>query len=120
MAEEMPKFAGLGQALRNMYVKALNSFPFFMHRHGIRYDLNVLGQGAEPNNLHRLLGVFTDDKSKPNLQPLLKNSATNLHFANQLKGMKRQDAPRTYEVFIRYRQNQQKFEQSLSPNSILT
>jgi len=112
LAEEAPKFAGLGQALRNMYVKALNSFPFFMHRHGIRYDLNVLGQGAEPNNLHRLLGVLTDDKSKPNLQPLLKNSATNLHFANQLKGMKRQDPPRTYEVFIRYRQNQQKLEQS--------
>jgi len=112
MAEEAPKYAGLGLALRNMYVKALNSFPFFMHRHGIRYDLNVLGQGAEPNNLHRLLGVLTDDKTKPNLQPLLKNSATNLHFANQLKGMKRQDPPRTYEVFIRYRQNQQKLEQS--------
>ncbi len=112
MAEETPKFAGLGQALRNMYVKALNSFPFFMHRHGIRYDLNVLGQGAEPNNLHLLLGVLADDKTKPNLQPLLKNSATNLHFANQLKGMKRQDPPRTYEVFIRYRQNQQKMEQS--------
>ncbi|WP_031566179.1 PilZ domain-containing protein [Rheinheimera texasensis] len=112
MAEETPKFAGLGQALRNMYVKALNSFPFFMHRHGIRYDLNVLGQGAEPNNLHRLLGVLAEDKTKPNLQPLLKNSATNLHFANQLKGMKRQDPPRTYEVFIRYRQNQQKMEQS--------
>lgn len=112
MAEETPKFAGLGQALRNMYVKALNSFPFFMHRHGIRYDLNVLGQGAEPNNLHRLLGVLAEDKTKPNLQPLLKNSATNLHFANQLKGMKRQDPPRTYEVFIRYRQNQLKMEQS--------
>jgi hypothetical protein len=112
MAEETPKFAGLGQALRNMYVKALNSFPFFMHRHGIRYDLNVLGQGAEPNNLHRLLSVLAEDKNKPNLQPLLKNSATNLHFANQLKGMKRQDPPRVYEVFIRYRQNQQKMEQS--------
>lgn len=112
LADEAPRYAGLGQALRNMYVKALNSFPFFMHRHGIRYDLNVLGQGAEPNNLHRLLGVLTDDKNKPNLQPLLKNSATNLHFANQLKGMKRQDPPRTYEVFIRYRPNQQKLEQS--------
>ena len=60
LAEETPKFAGLGQALRNMYVKALNSFPFFMHRHGIRYDLNVIGRGAEPNNLHRLLGIFQD------------------------------------------------------------
>ncbi len=112
LAEETPKYQGLGQALRNMYVKALNSFPFYMHRHGIRYDLNILGMGAEPNNLHRLLGLFGEDKQRPNLQPLLKNSATNLHFANQLKGMKRQDPPRIYEVFIRYRPNQLKLEQS--------
>lgn len=112
LAEETPKYAGLGTALRNMYVKALNSFPFFMHRHGIRYDLNVIGRGAEPNNLHRLLGVFQEKQQKFNLQALLKNNATNLHFANQLKQMKRQDAPKSFEVFIRYRQGQTKFEQS--------
>ena len=112
LAEETPKYAGLSPALRNMYVKALNSFPFYMHRHGIRYDLNVIGRGAEPNNLHRLLGVLGDKQQKVNLQPFLKNNATNLHFANQLKSMKRQDAPKTYEVFIRYRQGQKKMEQS--------
>ena len=112
LAEETPKYVGLSPALRNMYVKALNSFPFYMHRHGIRYDLNVIGRGAEPNNLHRLLGVLGDKQQKVNLQPFLKNNATNLHFANQLKGMKRQDAPKTYEVFIRYRQGQKKMEQS--------
>ncbi|MBN8445735.1 MAG: PilZ domain-containing protein [Gammaproteobacteria bacterium] len=112
LAEETPKFAGLGQALRNMYVKALNSFPFFMHRHGIRYDLNVIGRGAEPNNLHRLLGIFQDKQQKFNLQPMLKNNATNLHFANQLKLMKRQDAPKSFELFIRFRQGQSKMEQS--------
>lgn len=112
LAEETPKFAGLGQALRNMYVKALNSFPFFMHRHGIRYDLNVIGRGAEPNNLHRLLGIFQDKQQKFNLQPMLKNNATNLHFANQLKQMKRQDPPKSFELFIRFRQGQTKLEQS--------
>ncbi len=112
LAEETPKFAGLGQALRNMYVKALNSFPFFMHRHGIRYDLNVIGRGAEPNNLHRLLGIFHDKQQKFNLQPMLRNNATNLHFANQLKLMKRQDAPKSFELFIRFRQGQSKMEQS--------
>ncbi len=112
LAEETPKFAGLGQALRNMYVKALNSFPFFMHRHGIRYDLNVIGRGAEPNNLHRLLGIFQDKQQKFNLQPMLKNNATNLHFANQLKQMKRQDPPKSFELFIRFRQGQTKMEQS--------
>ena len=112
LAEETPKFAGLGQALRNMYVKALNSFPFYMHRHGIRYDLNVIGRGAEPNNLHRLLGIFQDKQQKFNLQPMLKNNATNLHFANQLKMMKRQDPPKSFELFIRFRQGQTKMEQS--------
>ncbi|WP_306520776.1 PilZ domain-containing protein [Rheinheimera sp.] len=100
-AEETPKYAGLGTVLRNMYVKALNSLPFYMHRHGIRYDLNVVGRGAEPNNLHRLLGLSGEKNAKMNLQPLLKNNATNLHFATQLKAMKRQDAPKVYEVFIR-------------------
>lgn len=112
LAEETPKFAGLGTALRNMYVKALNSFPFYVHRHGIRYDLNVIGRGAQPNTLHRLLGVFQDKQQKFNLQPMLKNSATNLHFANLLKQMKRQDAPKAIELFIRYRQGQTKIEQS--------
>lgn len=112
LAEETPRFAGLGQALRNMYVKALNSFPFFMHRHGIRYDLNVIGRGAEPNNLHRLLGIFQDKQQKFNLQPMLKNNATNLHFANQLKLMKRQDPPKSFELFIRFRQGQTKIDQS--------
>jgi hypothetical protein len=112
LAEETPKYPGLAQALRNMYIKALNSFPFYLHRHGIRYDLNVIGQGAEPNNLHRLLGLFTEKNQKINLQPLLKNNATNLNFAAQLKAMKRQDAPKSYEVFIRYRLGQQKQEQS--------
>jgi len=101
-AEETPKYAGLGTVLRNMYVKALNSLPFYMHRHGIRYDLNVVGRGAEPNNLHYILGLAGGKNSKMNLQPLLKNNATNLHFATQLKAMKRQDAPKMYEVFIRY------------------
>ncbi|MDZ7903900.1 MAG: hypothetical protein U5L01_15825 [Rheinheimera sp.] len=62
--------------------------------------------------LHRLLGIFQDKQQKFNLQPMLKNNATNLHFANQLKLMKRQDAPKSFELFIRFRQGQSKMEQS--------
>lgn len=112
LAEETPKYAGLGPALRNMYVKALNSFPFYMHRHGIRYDLNAIGRGAEPNNLHRLLTVLADKNQRINMGAFLKNSAVNLHFANILKQMKRQDVPKTIDVFIRYRQGQTKLDQS--------
>lgn len=112
LAEETPKYAGLGNALRNMYVKALNSFPFYMHRHGIRYDLNAIGRGAEPNNLHRLLTVLSDKSHKLNMGPFLKNNTINLHFANLLKQMKRQDVPKTIDVFIRYREGQSKLDQS--------
>ncbi len=112
LAEETPRYAGLGPALRNMYVKALNSFPFYMHRHGIRYDLNAIGRGAEPSNLHRLLSVHSDKSQRINMGAFLKNSTVNLHFANLLKQMKRQDLPKTIDVFIRYRQGQTKLDQS--------
>lgn len=112
LAEEMPKYAGLGNALRNMYIKALNSFPFYMHRHGIRYELNTIGQGNELNNLHRLLSLFTDKNQQINLQAFLKSNTVNLHFANLLKNMNRQDLPQTIDFFVRYRPNQRSLEQS--------
>ncbi len=113
MAEETPKFPGLGPALRNMYLKALNCFVFYIHRQGIRYHMDVVAQGATPSTLHRLLQRFTPADGELNLQPLLKNNATNLQFANQLKKMKRQELPFRYEVYLRYLPEQGTTEQSL-------
>lgn len=112
MAEETPKFPGLGPALRNMYVKALDSFAFYVHRQGVRYNLDVVAIGAKPNALHKLLAKFSDDADSMTMLPLLKNNATNLHFANQLKKMKRQEVPFSYEVFLRFIPEQDHLEQS--------
>ena len=44
--------------------------------------------------------------------PLLKNNSTNLQFANQLKKMKRQEVPFSYELLLRYTPGQDNLEQS--------
>ncbi len=93
MAEETPKFPGLGPALRNMYVKALDTFAFYVHRQGVRYNLDVVAVGAKPNALHKLLAQFSEDAHSITMLPLLKNNATNLHFANQLKKIEAPGSP---------------------------
>ncbi|SNY46602.1 PilZ domain-containing protein [Arsukibacterium tuosuense] len=100
LAEETPKYPGLSEALRSMYLKALNNFAFYLHRKGIRYELNVIAQGATPNALHTLL--LQHSKNGPlDLELLLKNSTANLQFAQQLKAMKRFDPPKSYELYIK-------------------
>ncbi|KKO45550.1 PilZ domain-containing protein [Arsukibacterium ikkense] len=100
LAEETPKYPGLSEALRNMYLKALNNFAFYLHRKGIRYELNVIAQGASPNALHSLL-LKHSNNGPLDLEPLLKNSTANLQFAQQLKAMKRFDSPQSYELYIK-------------------
>ncbi|MBU0912858.1 MAG: PilZ domain-containing protein [Gammaproteobacteria bacterium] len=112
MAEETPKFPGLGPALRNMYVKALDTFAFYVHRQGVRYNLDIVAMGAKPSALHKLLTQFSEGAEDITMLPLLKNNATNLQFANQLKKMKRQEVPFSYEVFLRFTPDQNSIEQS--------
>ena len=100
LAEETPKYPGLSEALRNMYLKALNNFAFYLHRKGIRYELNVVAQGASPNALHTLL-LQHSNQGALDLELLLKNSTANLQFAQQLKSMKRFDPPKSYELYIK-------------------
>ncbi|MBY0419507.1 MAG: PilZ domain-containing protein, partial [Pararheinheimera sp.] len=112
MAEETPKFPGLGLALRNMYVKALDTFAFYVHRQGVRYNLDVVAMGAKASALHKLLAQFSEEPDSISMLPLLKNNATNLQFANQLKKMKRQEVPFSYEMFLRFTPDQDNIEQS--------
>ncbi|MCH8536452.1 MAG: PilZ domain-containing protein [Alkalimonas sp.] len=100
VAEEPVKHPGLAPALRNMYVKALDCFPFYIHRKGIRYDLKAVASGYQPNSLHRVLQQLGADQEHLSIEPLIKHNAVSLHFANQLKNMKRQDPPKDYELYI--------------------
>lgn len=101
IAEETPKYPGLSDALRNMYLKALNNFAIFVHRRGLRHDITVLGRGAQPNALHKLLQLAQTQANTLDLTLLTKNHMFTQEIANQLKQMKRQDAPKAYELYIR-------------------
>lgn len=104
VAEETPKYPGLSDALRNMYLKTLTNFAIFVHRKGLRHDISVLGQGAQPNPLHSLLLLAQEPGSGLNFELLTKAHALNYELANQLKQMKRQDPPKAYELYIRVSQ----------------
>lgn len=100
VAEEPVKHPGLAPALRNMYVKALDCFPFYIHRKGIRYDLKAVASGYQANSLHTILQQLEHDPEHLSIEPLIKHNAVSLHFANQLKNMKRQDPPQHYELYM--------------------
>lgn len=101
VAEETPKYPGLSDALRNMYLKSLSNFAIFVHRKGLRHDINVIGQGVQPNPLHSLLLLAQQEHNTLSFELLTKAHVLNHELANQLKQMKRQDPPKAYELYIR-------------------
>lgn len=101
VAEETPKYPGLSDALRNMYLKALNNIAIFVHRRGLRHEISVLGRGAQPNALHKLLQLAQTQAQILDLTLLTKQNVLTQEIANQLKHMKRQDAAKSCELYIR-------------------
>lgn len=101
-AEEAPKYPGLSDALRNMYLSVMNNVVFYLHRQGIRYNLDVVATGADQQMLEKMLqttAILPGEQA--DLSLLLKDHSVNLEFASQLKNMKRSDLPKTYELYIR-------------------
>lgn len=101
VAEEAPKYPGLSDALRNMYIKAFDSFALFIHRAGLRHSINVLARGAKPNTLHTLVQLAQTQTDALDLTLLTKQQLLLQEAANQLKKMKRHDAPVPVELYIR-------------------
>ncbi|MBZ9612110.1 PilZ domain-containing protein [Rheinheimera maricola] len=99
-AEESPKYQGLAPALRNMYLNAQNNFALFLHRKGIRYEIDTVAQSTDCHSLQNLLSLSSKNAAQMDLAPILRNNAASLHFAQQLKQMKRFDSARAYELFI--------------------
>lgn len=100
IAEETPKYPGLSDALRNMFLKALNHFAIFIHRYGLRHDITVLGRGAQANALHKLVRLAQTQQNALDLTLITKNHLLSQEIANQLKQMKRQDAAKPIELYI--------------------
>ncbi len=99
-AEESPKYPGLSAALRNMYLNVQNHFALYLHRKGIRYDVNTVAQGNNLSSLHLLLSLYSGDNTRQDLALILQNNAASLHFAQHLKQMKRLEAPKSYELYV--------------------
>ncbi|MCB5227940.1 PilZ domain-containing protein [Alishewanella sp. 16-MA] len=101
VAEETPKYPGLSDALRNMYVKTLNNFAVFIHRKGLRHDVNVLGRGAQPNAIHKLLQLSQQSSKSLDFSLLTKEHVLTQEVAHFLKQMKRHDPSKQFELYIR-------------------
>ena len=99
-AEESPKYPGLSTALRNLYMNAQSHFALYVHRKGIRYEINTLAKGGAGNSLHQLLAIQSKDEQQLDLSLILQNNAISLHFAQQLKQMKRFDSPKAFELYV--------------------
>lgn len=110
VAAETPKYPGMSEALRNMYLKALSNVAIFVHRIGLRHEINVLGRGIQDNALHQLLTLAQQDSAHLSFELLTKNHFLNNELANQLKQMKRQDPTKAFELYIRVTTNGERWD----------
>lgn len=99
-AEESPRYPGLSGALRNMYLTSQHAFGLYIHRKGIRYEITNVAKGHTGTSLHQLLTLQTHSDNQLDLALILQNNAASLHFAQQLKHMKRFDTPKQFELFV--------------------
>ena len=100
LAEETPRYPGLSGALRNMYLTSQHAFGLYIHRKGIRYEITNVAKGHTGTSLHQLLTLYSKDNTQLDLALILQNNAASLHFAQQLKHMKRFDTPKQFELFV--------------------
>ncbi len=101
LAEETPKYPGLSGALRNMYLKALNNFVFFIHRYGLKHDITVIGRGTQEHSLHKLLRLAHPEENKSDFMLLTKHNQLCQDLAAILKQMKQHDAAKPIECYIK-------------------
>lgn len=104
-AEEGQTVPGLPLAMRNMYVNVCANMPFYIHRRGVRYSLNVIGLGGQQNSLHQLMAYFSEPGCDYHSYPLTQAQQVNNLFADVLKSMQRQDAPSTFEFMLRVKRH---------------
>lgn len=112
-AEEMQTIPGIPLAMRNMYINVCPNMPFYIHRKGIRYMINTIGQGGQSNAMHKIMAKFKEPDFDYNLYPLIKGHIINSLFTNVLKSMKRQDPPAVRELLVRITRNKNKVEEAV-------
>ncbi|MFT4925278.1 MAG: hypothetical protein ACI8WB_001370 [Phenylobacterium sp.] len=113
-AEESDTIPGLPLAMRNMYVNVCANMPFFIHRKGVRFSLDVIGRGGQDNSLHKLMAKFAAPECDYTSYPLALNDMVVKVYTEILKTMKRQDAPNICEFLLRVKRNERQIEEAMT------
>lgn len=104
LAQERPRYPGLSDALRNMYLQVQSNLQLYVQRKGIRYEINTVSKGKAPHTLYSIMSL--GQAESPNgthlidLSKILRNSAASLQFAQQLKQMKRYEPGSEFLLFV--------------------
>lgn len=112
-AEDKQTIPGIAQAMRNIYISICPNMPFFIHRKGIHYMINIIGQGGQSNAMHQIMAHFKEDDYDYHLYPLIQDQMLNTLYANSIKAMTRQDLPITRELLIRIIRKEQDVERAV-------
>jgi hypothetical protein len=106
------RYPGLSKALRNIFAKSTKNLALFFRKDHGKAELPVIGKGPHVNLLHHLLGQFPIQKSTLNAYPLTKDSSVINQFTPIISELERTDKPRTMDMYIRYRPDQETVERS--------
>ncbi len=113
-AEEAQTIPGLPLAMRNMYVSISPNMPFYIHRKGIKYMLDVIGRGGQDSSLHKLMAKFSTHGGDYHTFALTHDTMIDTLFATTLKSMKRQDAPISCELMLSVKRGHKEAEEAIT------
>ena len=100
------RYPGLSRALRNLYAKHVPNLPFYFSKDNRKLEMKVLGSSGAPNIFLHLLKQFKPDDDDVTLYPLLKDQVLSSMYSPMLEAMERTEKPKTLELYLRFRQNQ--------------
>ncbi|WP_018693534.1 PilZ domain-containing protein [Algicola sagamiensis] len=99
-AEDAPKIPGLSQALRNMLVNCIYNTPFFIHRKGVRLQINTVAHGRYPTPFQAVIQLPDNEESMATTYPLSKDNVLNGTLGTKLKTLKRHSRPVSSDLFL--------------------
>ncbi|NTS77553.1 PilZ domain-containing protein [Catenovulum sp. SM1970] len=103
--EHSHSIPGLAEALRNIFVQRMPNVGIYMHKEGIRYEMNTIGHSPLPNKFVDIMHQAEGEKDF-NLYPLLHNNYLQDVFITSLRKMQRHHKPVIHDFFIKYRPNE--------------
>jgi len=80
--------------------------PFYFSKDNRKLEMKVLGSSGAPNIFLHLLKQFKPDDDDVTLYPLLKDQVLSSMYSPMLEAMERTEKPKTLELYLRFRQNQ--------------